>query len=75
MQAFWTGLKWGVGHSLGLGLVEEKFEKSFGYLARCEGKVCTTTLKNLTNHAKIVQNANKMPSKFQNRLLKTLFEI
>ena len=26
--------------------VEEKFEKYFGYLARCEGKLCTTTLKN-----------------------------
>ena len=24
--------------------VEEKFEKYFGYLARCEGKFCTTTL-------------------------------
>ena len=27
-----------------LPLVEEKFEKYFGYLARCEGKFCTTTL-------------------------------
>ena len=26
-------------------LVEEKFEKYFGYLVRCEGKFCTTTLK------------------------------
>ena len=26
--------------------VGEKFEKYFGYLARCEGKFCTTTLKN-----------------------------
>ena len=27
-------------------MVEEKFGKYFGYLARCEGKFCTTTLKN-----------------------------
>ena len=26
--------------------VEEKFEKYFGYLARCEEKFCTTTLQN-----------------------------
>ena len=26
-------------------MVEEKFEKYFGYLARCEGKFCTTALK------------------------------
>ena len=26
--------------------VEEKFEKYFGYLARCEEFFCTTTLKN-----------------------------
>ena len=25
--------------------VEDKFEKYFGYLARCEGKFCATTLK------------------------------
>ena len=31
--------------------------------------------KNSKKHAKIVQNANKMPSKFENRPLKTLFEI
>ena len=55
--------------------VEEKFEKYFGYLVRCEGKFCTTTLKNWKNLAKIDQNANKMPSKFQNRPLKTIFEI
>ena len=28
--------------------VEEKFGKYFGYLARCEGSFCTTTLK-ITN--------------------------
>ena len=55
--------------------VEEKFEKSVGYLARCEEKFCTTTLQNSKNHAKIDQNAHKMPSKFENRPLKTLFEI
>ena len=47
----------------------------FGYLARCEEKIRTTTLKNSKNHAKIVQNAGQMPSKFENRALKTLFEI
>ena len=55
--------------------VEEKFEKYFGYLARCEGKFCATTPKILKNQAKINQNARKMPSKFENRALKTLFEI
>ena len=40
-----------------LASVEEKFEKYFGYLARCEGKFCTTTLKTSKNHAKINQNA------------------
>ena len=55
--------------------VEEKFEKYFGYLARCEGIFCTTTLKNSKNRTKINQNAGKMLSKFENRALKTLFEI
>ena len=48
-------------------MVEEKFEKYFGYLARCEGKFCTTTLYFLKNHIKINQNACKMPSKFKNK--------
>ena len=56
----------------GEGGVEEKFEKYFGYLARCEAKFCTTTLKTSKNHIKINQNAGKMPSKFENWALKTL---
>ena len=46
--------------------VEEKFEKYFGYLARCEGSFCTTTLKISKKFFKINQNACKMPSKFKN---------
>ena len=47
--------------------VEEKFEKYFGCLTRCEGKFCTTTLKIENFETKLVENAGKMPSKFQNR--------
>ena len=50
-------------------------KKIFGYLARCEAKFRTTTLFFKTNRIKINQNAGKMPSKFENRALKTLFEI
>ena len=39
--------------------------KNFGYIARCEEKKCTTTLKISKNHIKIDQNACKMPSKFE----------
>ena len=34
-----------IGQGQAVGKVEEKFEKYFGYLARCEGEICTTTLK------------------------------
>ena len=56
-------------------MVEEKFGEYFGYIARCEEDFGIWTLKNLKNQAKIVQNAEKMPSKFENRPLKTIFEI
>ena len=55
--------------------VEEKFEKYFGYLARCEGKFGTITVIFSKTEAKINQNAGKMPSKFENRALKTLSQI
>ena len=54
--------------------VEEKFEKYFGYLARCEEFFVYRPYKK-TKQAKINQNARKMMSKFENRALKTLFEI
>ena len=41
------------------GDVEEKFEKYFGYFARCEAKCCTTTLKINIFH----QNDVKMQTK------------
>ena len=52
--------------------VVEKFENYFGYLARCEGKFGTTTLKISKIASKSKKNTGKMPSKFKNRPLKTL---
>ena len=44
--------------------VEEKFEKYFGYLARCEGIFCTTTIffqkKSSQNQPKCKKNAVKI---------------
>ena len=54
-------------------LVEEKLEKISGnYLARCEKKIFTTTLKISKQCIRINQNAGKVLSKFKNRALKTL---
>ena len=36
--------------------VEEKYEKYFGYLARCEGSFCTTTLKISNFGSKLDEN-------------------
>ena len=58
-----------------IGAVEEKIEKCFGYLARCEEKFRTTTLKKLVFRPKFDGNAWKMPSKFKNRPPKTITKI
>ena len=50
--------------------VEEKFEKYFGYLARCEGKFCTTTL----NFLKIKPKSTKMLEKCRQNLKIDLWE-
>ena len=53
--------------------VEEKFEKYFRYLARCEDFFALQPYFFLKkNRIKIKQNAGKMTSKFENRALKTI---
>ena len=55
----------------GSAAVEEKFGKlilksDFGYLARCEGQICTTTLKNETFVSKLDENAEPDSAKIWN---------
>ena len=52
-----------------------KIWKIFWVLSEMRGKIVYYNPKKSKNHAKVVQNADKMPSKFKNRPLKTLFEI
>ena len=51
---------------LGWGLKKNFANKIFGYLARCEGKFCTTTLKNKNFGSKWDENADTHSAKIWN---------
>ena len=55
-----------LGQPIAVEQVEEKFEKYFGYLARCEAKFCTTTLKNRNLNSKLDQNTETDAAKIWN---------